>query len=244
MAQIEPLVITLKKQLKAHGLTYADVAQTLDLSEASVKRLFAEKAFTLQRLEAIAEMINLQISDLVEIMLQEKPQLVQLTEIHEQEIISDHLLLMIAVTVMNGMSYADIMEKYSISNTDCIQKLAKLDRLKIIELLPNNRIKLLIAPNFRWIPNGPIQQFFKRQLEREFFSRRFDKDSEKLIVMNCLLTQKSTLEIKRRLESLAQDINHTIKEDMPTHYTEKHGSTVVMALSSWNYSMFDKFHKP
>lgn len=148
IAQISSLVCTLKKQLKAHGLTYTDVAKALDLSEASVKRLFAEQSFTLQRLESIGQLIGLQISVLVEAMLKEQPQLVQLTEEQEKEIISDPLLLMITANVINGLSYEDIIKKYTIKTTDCIQKLARLDRLKIIKLLPNNRIKLLIAPNF------------------------------------------------------------------------------------------------
>ncbi|MEJ2426311.1 MAG: XRE family transcriptional regulator, partial [Candidatus Thiodiazotropha sp.] len=36
MAQTQQLITALKRTLKAHGLTYADVAERLDLSEASV----------------------------------------------------------------------------------------------------------------------------------------------------------------------------------------------------------------
>ena len=56
MAQVSSLIETLKKQLKAHGKTYADVAAALDLSEASVKRLFAEESFTLQRLSLVCNL--------------------------------------------------------------------------------------------------------------------------------------------------------------------------------------------
>ena len=35
--------------------------------------------------------------------------------------------------------------------------------MKIIELQPGNRVKMLVAPNFDWIPNGPIQQFFEAE---------------------------------------------------------------------------------
>ena len=47
------LVEALKRTLKAKGLTYADVAGAIALSEASVKRMFARGDFTLQRLEEI-----------------------------------------------------------------------------------------------------------------------------------------------------------------------------------------------
>jgi len=243
MAQIQSLVQTLKKQLKAHGKTYADIAASLDLSEASVKRLFADQSFTLQRLEAVGQLVGLQISDLVQLMLQEQPQLVQLTTEQEKEIISDPLLLMITANVINGLSYQDIIDKYTIKPTDCIQKLAQLDRLKIIELLPNNRIKLLIAPNFAWLPNGPIQQFYQTQLEQEFFQCRFDKESEKLIVLNGLLTKASNIEVQKKMQQLANSFNELIKEDMPLAYDKKNGSTAVFALRQWQYSMFDEYLK-
>lgn len=243
MAQIQSLVDTLKKQLKAHGKTYTDVAQILDLSEASVKRLFAEQSFTLQRLETVSQMLGLQISDLVQLMLKEQPQLVQLTEEQEKEIISDPLLLMITANVINGLSYDDIINKYNIKATDCIQKLARLDRLKIIELLPNNRIKLLIAPNFTWLPNGPIQRFYQTQLEQEFFQCRFDKETEKLIVLNGLLTKASNIEMQKRMQKLANSFNELIKEDMPLEYDKKAGVTAVFALRQWHYSLFEEYLK-
>ena len=45
------LIETLKKLVKARGLTYADVAARVGLSEASVKRLFSRGSFTLARLQ-------------------------------------------------------------------------------------------------------------------------------------------------------------------------------------------------
>ena len=47
------LVDTLKRILKGRGITYATVAAGLGLSEASVKRMFSRRDFTLQRLEDV-----------------------------------------------------------------------------------------------------------------------------------------------------------------------------------------------
>ena len=40
MGQVTPLLNTLKRELKAQGLTYTEVAEQLNLSESSIKRLF------------------------------------------------------------------------------------------------------------------------------------------------------------------------------------------------------------
>ena len=47
------IVDALKRMLKGRGITYANVAAGLGLSEASVKRMFSRRDFTLQRLEDV-----------------------------------------------------------------------------------------------------------------------------------------------------------------------------------------------
>ncbi|MCK5498541.1 MAG: helix-turn-helix domain-containing protein, partial [Gammaproteobacteria bacterium] len=59
------VVDMLKRALKFHMVTYADIAYELDLSEASVKRMFAKQHFTIERLESICSMVNLNFTDLV-----------------------------------------------------------------------------------------------------------------------------------------------------------------------------------
>jgi transcriptional regulator with XRE-family HTH domain len=58
VAQTSSLIKTLKKQLKAHGKTYADVSRGLGLSEASVKRLLSQKIFSLDRLDGICHLLG------------------------------------------------------------------------------------------------------------------------------------------------------------------------------------------
>ena len=65
MAHTDTLIETLKQALKANGLTYADIARSLNWSEASVKRWFANGNMTVQRLEAICELIGMEMIDLV-----------------------------------------------------------------------------------------------------------------------------------------------------------------------------------
>lgn len=243
MAQTVALIDTLKRELKAQGKTYVDVAAALELSEASVKRLFAEKNFTLQRLEAVCELLNMELSELVQKMSKEQRQLTQLTRDQEKEIANDLILLLITVSVISGMTYQDILNAYDIPASECIQKLAKLDRLKIIDLLPGNRVKLLVAPNFHWLPNGPIQQFFQQKVEQDFFSSRFDKANEKLIVTNAILTDSSNARIQKKMERLAAEFNELLQEDHSAPNSKKHGTTMVLAIRQWQYSLFKKVLK-
>ncbi len=243
MAQSSALLHTLKKQLKAQGKTYLDVAHALQLSEASVKRLFSEQNFTLQRLEIVSQLAGLELSDLMQKMTKDQQRLTQLNRDQEKEIASDLLLLIVAISVINGFSFADILGQYEITDTECIQKLAKLDRLKIIELQPNNRIKLLIDPNFSWLPNGPIQQFFQEKVEQDFFRSRFDKQNEKLIVLNGVMTPATNIALQKKMERLAAEFNNLIQDDAPLAMDQKYGNTMVLAIRQWQYSLFKSYKK-
>ncbi|NIQ16486.1 MAG: XRE family transcriptional regulator, partial [Candidatus Dadabacteria bacterium] len=53
----QSIIEVLKRALKFNRVTYADIALELNLSEASVKRMFAKQHFTLERLETICKLV-------------------------------------------------------------------------------------------------------------------------------------------------------------------------------------------
>lgn len=239
MSQIPQLVDALKKALKARNLTYEQVAVALDLSTASVKRLFSDQQLTLQRLEQILALLDLEISDLVQQMNCEKQRLDSLTEEQEFHITQDLVLLLVTVSVLNRWTLQDIVEYYELSEPECLKKLIQLDRLKIIELLPKNRIRLLVSPNFAWLPKGPIQQFFQNHIAQEYFKTQFEDDEEYLIVLNGMLSKRSHAEYQRKLKKLALDFNDINDEDAGLALNQKNGTTVVLAMRSWKYGLFE-----
>ena len=81
------------------------------------------------------------------------------------------------------------MRHYTISEVEGIRLLARCDRLRIIDLLPNNRTR--VARNFAWIADGPIQQYFRGELQTDFFASRFDGKSESLAFVSGMLSRTS-----------------------------------------------------
>ena len=243
MAQAIQLIDALKKQLKAHGKTYADVARHLDLSEASVKRVFAENALTLDRLERICALIDLDFAQLVQTMQLQERQMQSLSESQEQDIADDPLLLLVAVCVINGYGLTDLLGQYRLTEAECVQKLIRLERLKLIELMPGNRIKLRIAPNFRWLPGGPIQRFFQAHVASEFFRSRFDGEGERLVVLNGLLSPTGNAQWQKKMQRLVSEFNDLCREEADLPLAERFGTTAVLAVRQWQSSLFKEFGK-
>lgn len=244
MAQTSALITTLKKVLKANSKTYADVADHLQLTEASVKRLFSTEGFSLQRLDQVCQMIGMEITDLVQTMKEDtQRQITQLSENQEEEIVGDLELLLVTVCVLNRWTLEDITAHYAIAETRCIRKLAQLDRLKLIDLLPKNRIKLRVAPNFSWRRNGPIQRFFQEKLAADFMNRPLNPETDQLIFLNGMLSDNSRALFRRRLERLVREFENLNNDDAGLPIAEKRWNSVVLATRQWEIGPFGPFIK-
>lgn len=244
MAQTTALVDTLKKALKAHGLTYADVARQLELTEASVKRLFSQRSFSLHRLDRVCQLMSMEISDLVQLMKETgERRLSELSEDQEREIVGDTELMLVTLCVLNRWTVEDILARYDLPQTRVVSKLARLDRLRIIELLPHNRVKLLVAPNFNWRKNGPIQRFFQQKVEAEFFRTPLVSEGDALIVANGMLSANANAVLRRKMVRLATEFDELNDDDAGLAIDGKHWNTLVLAVRQWEYGLFDPLRR-
>ena len=239
MAQTAALIDTLKQALKSHRLTYAQIATKLDMSEANIKRMFAAKRFTLNRLEEICQLMQMELSDLFQLYEESRQQITQLTLEQEKELVSDDKLLLVAVSVRNRLSFNDIINNYQISETECIRYLAMLDKLKIIDLLPNNRIKLRIDDDFRWLPNGPIDRFFEQQIKNQFLKSRFKGDLEQRLFLFGLLGDSSTQIIMNKMQSLAKEFTDLHRQDAKLPLEKRHNIGFMLAMRPWDLEIFE-----
>lgn len=243
MHQTAALLQTLKQALKSHGKTYADVALVLGLSEISVKRLFATQGFSLTRLEQVCQMIDMEMRELFELMNARNRHIRQLTLEQEKQIVGDIKLLLIAVCVLNQYSLEEIRKRYNITEPECISRLVQLDRMDFIELLPKNRIKLLVTPDFAWIPGGPIKKFFENHAQSEFFAADFSPDSDQLICLNAMLSSPARGLLIRKLEELRTEFTQISNNDAALPLHSKQWSTMVLAIRQWEPSLFDELRK-
>ncbi|HDR9135388.1 TPA: helix-turn-helix transcriptional regulator, partial [Burkholderia vietnamiensis] len=129
MTETAQLIHTLKRLLKAHGMTYRDVARALDVSETSVKRLFASGRFTLERVVEIAQLLGYTLAELVQEASASAPRLRVLTEQQEALLVSDEKLLLVAVCAVNYWTVQDIVSAYCLTHAECVKYLLMLDRM-------------------------------------------------------------------------------------------------------------------
>jgi transcriptional regulator with XRE-family HTH domain len=243
MAEVAAVVDALKRHLKAQKVTYAEVAKSLRVSEASVKRMFSKGSFTLDRFEQICKFAGTGLSELAREADSGKVHISQLTLEQEKEIIRDHKLLLVALCVLNQLTLEQIVDTYTVSKTECIQLLVKLDRIKFVELLPNNQVKLLVARTFSWLPEGPIQQFFKARAQNEYFRSRFDGPDELLLMVNGMLSPASTQLMLSRLKRMANEFAEMHNADAGLPLSGRRPASLVLAMRPWELDEFRELHR-
>lgn len=243
MAQTNALIATLKQALKDKNMTYADVGKALDMSEANVKRQFASKRFTLDRLEAICQILHMELTDLFELYEDSRQHITRLTYEQEQTLVADVKLLLVAVSVRNRLTFSDILSLYHLTEPECIQCLAQLDRLKIIDLLPNNRIKLRISEDFRWLADGPIEHYFESNLQSHFLASRFTGDLEQRLFMYGLLSETSMQQMIVKMQLLAKEFTELQRQDVKLPLDNRHSVGFMLNLRPWDASVFQSLTK-
>jgi transcriptional regulator with XRE-family HTH domain len=243
MSQVAALLKTLKRELKARGVTYAEVAERLGLSESSIKRLFSESRLSLDRLEALCQMVGLEISELVQKMAEERKRTSMLTEEQEREVAADPRLLLVAICALNHWTFEEMISTYRLTEHDCIRLLARLDRLKLIELLPLNRFRLAVANDFRWLPGGPIQRFFRREVQPAFMQSAFSGPGEKLVFRSGMLSRGSNATLMKKMDRLVAAFKELHDEDAGLPLAERFGSSLLVALRPWEFSHFRELRR-
>jgi hypothetical protein len=237
------LIDTLKRSLKGRAITYAVLGKGLGLSEASVKRMFSRRDFTLHRMEEICRIAGLDFGELAREATAEAAGITHLTVEQEDEIVSDPKLMLIALCAVGNWTLEQIVDSYDIPRVECIRCLARLDRCRIIELAPDNRIRPLINRTFSWLPDGPIQRYFRARVESEYLSSKFDRPGELFLFVSGMLSRRSTAEVTARMRRVADDFADLHATDRVLPLSERHGTSMLLAIRPWEPRAFQALRR-
>jgi transcriptional regulator with XRE-family HTH domain len=158
MPLAQRIVDALKSCLRARGMTYAALARELRLSEASVKRLFSRRTFTLSRLEEILRVLELDLVELARMTRGSQGGEAELSLEQETLLAGDERLLSVFWLLLNDWRFADIIESFVITRTELTRAIAKFARARLIDWDTGERVRLRVAKDFVWRAGGPLNR--------------------------------------------------------------------------------------
>jgi AcrR family transcriptional regulator len=238
MTEVAQIVVALKRQLKLQGMTYRHVAQALGLSEPSVKRLFTSGKFSVDRLVEVCKLLGFTLAELAQEASASESRLRTLTAAQEKELMSDPMLLLVAVCALNHWTMQDMLAAYRLSEAECLQRLLRLDRLQLISVLPANRIRLNVSRDFDWLVDGPIREYFRKQGLADFLDSRFARADESLTFSHGMLTEAAIDKMHAELRKLRLTFAELHEESLASPLSKRRGSGLLLAMREWEPAGF------
>jgi DNA-binding Xre family transcriptional regulator len=243
MTQTSLLIDVIKKALRKRGLTYAKLATGLGISEASVKRLFSHRDMRLSRLEDICRLMGIELADLLEDMQAADGRLSELTQEQELMLVADLKLLLVGLLAINHWTAAHILDAYRLTKGELSRLLARLDRMRVIDLLPESRIRVRLARNFNWRKDGPIQRFFQDRVQAQFFESSFLGLGELRLIVHGSLSSRSNALLQQRMQKIGDEFDALVEQDRHLDHSLRTGNTLVLAIRPWELGLFTELRR-
>lgn len=231
------IVETLKRILKARGMTYAELARALRVSTPTVKRLFSQRSFTLERLEEILRVLEVDFYELARMSHGRRDGPVELSLEQETALAKDARLFSVFWLLSNEWRFDEIVAEFRIGAAQITSYFARLERLRLIDWRPGNRARLRVPKHYVWRARGPLRKAYGLRVVTEFMRSRFDAPNDAFHFEAQELSAESAIVVKRRLERVAAEINEMVGIDAAAPAKKRVALGVLLACRPWNISI-------
>jgi transcriptional regulator with XRE-family HTH domain len=238
MSSTRDLIDALKAELKAAGITYAELAQRLDMAESSIKRMFSQGDMPLSRVDEVLRALHMDFAELARRVADSRPLRTELTLEQEEAVVTDRRLLLVAICCLSQWTFEQMLASYAFSEAELVGYLLRLDKLDVIELRANNRYRLLIDKTLRWRPDGPLMRYFRAHVAPDYFAGGFDDDGEMLMLVHGEIGLSLATAFNERLARVAQDFARQHLADHKLPADQKRPYTLVVGMRSWLFTPF------
>ena len=227
------IIESLRQQLKARGYTYSDLAKAWKLSLSSVKRIMSGDDLSLQKIETACKLMHMSVADFYEqVQFSKKLEFVYMSVKQEEFLSTDTKLLHFFMLLQESWNVSEISKVYSISSVDIQKYLIALDKNKLIELLPHNKVKKLFNSQLRFRREGPLAKNLRDKVKANFLESDFNKENEHLSVLSINLSVSDFTELKSQFLKISREQSAQSDNRSARHAAQEYG--VVMAVRPWS----------
>jgi transcriptional regulator with XRE-family HTH domain len=170
MINIE-LMRFLKSRAAAQGITQKMIAEYFEVSIPTVKRWYSGIGLSLEQADRISQYLGISLGQAL-VSIQNTTDTFQYSHEQESFFAKNPNYLAFFDNLLRGRSVKQIQKKFSLNNMSTDKYLIKLDKLKLIELHPNNKVKLLQIGEPVWTSNGPLTRAFRKNIMDDFIATK------------------------------------------------------------------------
>jgi DNA-binding Xre family transcriptional regulator len=222
----------LKRALRARGLTYADLAAQLGMSESGVKKMFNAKDMSFRRVVQICGALDILPGQLFT--LSERAVIAEITLTDEQQEALIRHELLLAVYWRVAVEKREPRDIASLHRLDRTQLKRLLDRLVKLELLSFRRgqYRPRHPGKFRWSKDSRLARFLNRNWSQLTLQRALTADGaalHRLVAME--IAPDAYQELVRGLSAaLDQAVQSSARDELTRARRELHSFSALVAV--------------
>ncbi len=164
MNELSQIQTTIKNSLKASGVKYEQLAKKLNLSLPSVKRILNSDDISLSKLIEISRCIGVDFFELIEQAKEQTAQVYEFSLEQENTLSKDFQHFLVFRLMLMNTDLDNIQSELKINRIELNRSIKALEKCQLIELWPNDKIKILAHFPFQWIENGPLEKTYKKKI--------------------------------------------------------------------------------
>lgn len=242
------LLEQLKKIIRAKKWNYAKLAKAVNLSEPTIKRMFQGIPCNISHLLSICDAVDISFLDLLQLASEAEPQRTYLTEEQEKFFVKhfDCYAFMFALYYKTEGTLKELQKTWGLSDKECFTYLRQLEKLGLLELLPENEFRWKIKGQINVKEDGPVlnSDYFKEEAHEilAHIYERWDNQQYVIHFSGFQLSKSNFKKFKDELRELNEKY-YTIgaRDEYLVSPAEKEFYGLVFALGPYRHDLHKYF---
>lgn len=208
------LLQELKRVLKEKNIRYVDVARHLNVSETTIKRKLSSQGLSISTLESICTIAGIRLIELAELAgRRHETKAESISEAQEKALAEKPFSAFIFLLLRYNWTPYEIQQEFNLNEADIILHLRYLEKIRLIDLFPGNRVRLLTVRYPRWIPGGPLRRAVDETLRHHFETMDFHDPQSVWELETVKISERSIDRLRQLIASIAEQMRELAAQD-------------------------------
>lgn len=227
-----------RKQIKRDGITQEDLSLKMEVSLATMKRWLNGDGVTLQNLGRICDFLGLSLSEIASQIDENNIKSFNYTDKQEAFFAKNQACFAFFDYLLKGYTPQRTQSKFNLSVAKIRIFLSELEKIGLIEWLPNDKAKLLVKGEPVWKQGGPLAQKYKPQIWNDFIDGKSNVNSSFYLHD---YSQDDLRRIKIKITELVELIKAANKKSsISSQRSDSYGIFFCLRKFRWNLDQYLK----
>jgi len=206
----------------------SELAAGLGVAEPTVWRWLRGEGLTLDRMDEICALLDLDLRDLVT--RGEAAGEDAFTLAQERSLAADRGLALVFFAILHGAQPRDLEGEFALPGDRLHRHLDRLKRLGLIEGRGGGRVRARVRRSVRWRKGGPLSVAFNQSVKPLFLSMDFGAADARYVSDMVALSDAGRARVQALFEALRNDVHAIVEQERSARLPDREWTGLLMLL--------------